>query len=79
MQNTTEMLSKRIMDPELFTQAICINSLLISEAAIKEPLQSQSIEGMLVYPVGEQCVDLSYTIDGYPKDLHRTWAAVASD
>jgi 5-methylcytosine-specific restriction enzyme subunit McrC len=25
-----------------------------------------SIEGMLVYPVGEQYVNLSYTIDGYP-------------
>ena len=27
---------------------------------------NHSIEGILVYPVGEQCIDLRYTIEGYP-------------
>lgn len=30
----------------------------------------QSIEGILVYPVGEQCCDLSYVIDGYPVRIY---------
>jgi hypothetical protein len=30
----------------------------------------QSIEGVLVYPVGEQCIDLGYVIDGYPVRIY---------
>jgi 5-methylcytosine-specific restriction enzyme subunit McrC len=44
----------------------------------------QSIEGMLVYPVGVQCVDLSYIIDGYPVriytlNLGQPWYRIESD
>ena len=30
----------------------------------------QSIEGILIYPVGEQCIDLSYVIDSYPVRIY---------
>lgn len=44
----------------------------------------QSVEGVLLYPVGEQCVDLSYTIDGYPVriytlNLAQPWYRIESD
>jgi 5-methylcytosine-specific restriction enzyme subunit McrC len=44
----------------------------------------QSVEGMLVYPVGEQSVDLSYTIDGYPVriytlNLGQPWFRIEAD
>jgi 5-methylcytosine-specific restriction enzyme subunit McrC len=45
---------------------------------------SQLIEGMLVYPVGEECVDLKYTIDGYPiriytLNLGQPWLRIEED
>jgi 5-methylcytosine-specific restriction enzyme subunit McrC len=44
----------------------------------------QSVEGMLVYPVGEQGVDLSYTIDGYlvriyTLNLGQPWIRIETD
>jgi 5-methylcytosine-specific restriction enzyme subunit McrC len=44
----------------------------------------QSIEGILVYPVGEQSVDLRYTIDGYPVriytlNLGQPWYGIEAD
>jgi 5-methylcytosine-specific restriction enzyme subunit McrC len=44
----------------------------------------QSVEGMLVYPVGEQYVDLSYKIDGYPVriytlNLGQPWFQIEED
>jgi 5-methylcytosine-specific restriction enzyme subunit McrC len=44
----------------------------------------QSIEGILLYPVGEQCVDLNYTIDGYPiriytLNLGQPWNRIEAD
>jgi 5-methylcytosine-specific restriction enzyme subunit McrC len=45
---------------------------------------TQSIEGMLVYPAGEQELDLSYTIDGYKVriytlNLAQPWHQIESD
>jgi 5-methylcytosine-specific restriction enzyme subunit McrC len=45
---------------------------------------SQLIEGVLVYPVGEQCVDLRYTIDSYPiriytLNLEQPWLRIEAD
>jgi 5-methylcytosine-specific restriction enzyme subunit McrC len=31
---------------------------------------SQSVEGILLYPVGEQCIDLRYVIDNYPVRIY---------
>lgn len=44
----------------------------------------QSIEGMLVYPVGEQCIDLNYRIDRYPVriytlNLGQPWLQIEAD
>jgi len=44
----------------------------------------RSVEGMLVYPVGEQHLDLSYTIDGYPVriytlNLGQPWFQIEED
>jgi 5-methylcytosine-specific restriction enzyme subunit McrC len=43
-----------------------------------------SIEGILVYPVGEQCADFSYNIDGYPVkiftlNLAQPWHCIEAD
>jgi 5-methylcytosine-specific restriction enzyme subunit McrC len=48
------------------------------------PEGSQSIEGMLIYPTGEQVVDRSYTIDGYrvriyTLNLDQPWRQIESD
>ena len=50
----------------------------------QETDSGQSIEGMLVYPVGEQFVDLSYTIDGYAiriytLNLGQPWFQIEED
>lgn len=42
------------------------------------------IEGVLIYPVGEQCVDLSYRIDGHPVriytlNLGQPWHRIEAD
>jgi hypothetical protein len=40
---------------------------LAGQSLFKEPLAaSETVEEMLVYPVGEQSIDLNYRIDGYP-------------
>lgn len=44
----------------------------------------QRVDGMLVYPVGDRCVDLSYTIDGYPVriytlNLGQPWFQIEAD
>ena len=53
-------------------------------ASNQKAVLGQSIKGMLVYPVGEQGVDLSYTIDGYPiriytLSLSQPWYAIETD
>jgi 5-methylcytosine-specific restriction enzyme subunit McrC len=46
--------------------------------------RGQQVEGMLVYPVGEQSVDLSYIIDGFPVriftlNLGQPWLQIEAD
>jgi 5-methylcytosine-specific restriction enzyme subunit McrC len=50
----------------------------------REIPEGQRVEGMLVYPVGEQCVDLSYKIDGFPVriftlNLGQPWFQIEAD
>jgi 5-methylcytosine-specific restriction enzyme subunit McrC len=50
----------------------------------QEASAGRSIEGVLLYPVGEQCADLSYIIDGYPVrvytlNLGQPWCGIEAD
>jgi 5-methylcytosine-specific restriction enzyme subunit McrC len=52
--------------------------------SIQGTTPGQAIEGMLVYPTGEQCVDLNYRIDGYPVriytlNLGQPWFQIEND
>ena len=44
----------------------------------------RSVEGILLYPVGRQKIDLEYVIDGFPVrlyalDLDQHWSAIEQD
>ena len=50
----------------------------------QERRRDQIVEGLLIYPVGEQTVDLSYIIDGYPVRVHtlnlgQPWQLIEAD
>jgi 5-methylcytosine-specific restriction enzyme subunit McrC len=53
-------------------------------AASADSTPGRLIEGALVYPVGEQSIDVQYTIDGHPVriytiDLGQPWRAIEAE